>query len=155
MDLGLHTRSAHYADVLIYHILGGNKDIRDACLDQVAEQYTIRLPGNIYALCLTILPLLYVVSDLLSQAVVDLIDEFRSRPCGIKALDQIRPEMDRHAELLRSLHALSQRHDIIFMTESYDFPDKMLFLGPVLDLADQGSVYLHIIRHISEEIADI
>ena len=63
--------------------------------------------------------------------------------------------MDDCTKFLGCLNSLSKGEDIIIVSEIYYLTDEMLFFRLIVYIAHQRMVYLYIVRHISQQIADI
>ena len=93
----------------------------------------------------------YLINDHLIYRINDL----RTRLSRVKALNKINAKLYDHLHLKIVFNPLCQSKDITFMTEIYDLSNKILLVQILLDISDERSVYLNILRHVSEKITDI
>ena len=63
--------------------------------------------------------------------------------------------MDYSCKFCLRLNTFCKDHDTVFVREVYYLPDEMLLLWRRLDLRDEGTVDLEILRHVAKQIADV
>ena len=96
-----------------------------------------------------------IIDDLISHALIYLCDKSCLRTAGVESLYQISSEQDDGSQLFRGLNALRKCQDIVVVAESDYFLNKMLLLRLRFDLAQKLAVYLDIVGHISQQVADV
>ena len=96
-----------------------------------------------------------IIPDLLPYLIGDRLHRYQLGLCRVKALYEIRSEEYDRSQFLFGLNAFGKSHHSVDVTVIDDLSYEMSLLGIVLHPAQKGSVYLHIIGHVSEKILDI